>query len=181
MTLLPNWIDLIVVTIFLRTCYSGFGRGFLVELLNLIGAISATALTLNYASVVTKWLRPWFWFNDIVATFLVFGGLFLILIFVVHLIIRRVTDVLKWERLHWAVQGLGLVLGSLRGLWWSGVIVVVLTSTGFSYLHESVEKSLLGPRLLTMSRDGIERIADRFPGAEHRGTTLVPPIRPNAK
>lgn len=181
MTIWPNWVDLIVVTIFLRTCYSGFGRGFLSEILNLIGAISATVLTLNYASVVTGWLRPWFWFDANVATFLVFGGLFLILIFVVHVIIRRVTDVLRWERLHWAIQGLGLILGALRGLWWSGVILILLTSSGLAYFKDAVEKSVLGPRLVTISRDGIERLADRFPGAEHRGTTLVPPIRPNAK
>ena len=181
MTAWPNWVDLIVVTVFLRTCYGGFGRGFLAEVLNLIGAVSATALTLNYASVVTERLRPWFWFDANVAAFLVFGGLFLISIFLVHVIVRRITDVLKWERLHWAVQGLGMVLGALRGLWWSGVILVILTSSGFAYPNDSVEKSVLGPRLVTMSRDGIERIADRFPGAAHRGATLIPPIRPNAK
>ena len=181
MTNWPNWIDLIVVTILLKTCYSGFGRGFLAEVLNLIGAVSATALTLNYASVVTDWLRPWFWFDANVATFLVFGGLFLILIFVVHVIVRRMTEVLNWERLHWAVQGLGLVLGALRGLWWSGVILVVLISTGFAYLHDSVDKSVLGPRLVTMSHESLGRIADRFPGAAYRSTTLVPPIRPKTK
>ncbi len=181
MTIWPNWVDLIIVTVFLRTCYSGFGRGFLAEVLNLVGAVSATALTLNYAGVVTEWLRPWFWFDANVATFLVFGGLFLILIFAMHVIIRRVTDVLRWERLHWAVQGLGLILGALRGLWWSGVILIILTSSGFAYFQDSVEKSVLGPRLVTMSRDGIERLADRFPGAQRRGATLVPPIRPNAK
>lgn len=178
----PNWVDLIVVTIFLRASYSGFGRGFLAEMLNLIGAVSATALTINYANMAIQWLQPWFWFDATVAAFIVFGVLFLSCIFVVHMMIRRITEVLKWERLHWAVQGLGLILGGLRGLWWAGMVLIILASSGFEYLRQSVEtNSVLGPRLVTMSREGITRVTDRFPGVEHRGRNLTPPLRAGAR
>ena len=178
----PNWVDLIIVTILLRTSYNGFGRGLLTELLSLAGAVSVTVLAINYSNLVTQWVKPWVWFDVTVAGFVVFLGLFLILIFGVHLIIRRLTEVIKWERLHWAIQGLGLMLGGLRGLWWSGVILAVLTSSGVAYLQESVEKrSVLGPRLSQTALESLERIADRFPGASHRGLVLIPPLRPTAK
>jgi uncharacterized membrane protein required for colicin V production len=177
----PNWVDLIIVTILLRTSYNGFGRGLLAEIFSLGGAISVTTLAINYSNLVTQWVRPWVWFDATVAGFVVFIGLFLILIFGVHLIIRRLTEVIKWERLHWAIQGLGLMLGALRGLWWSGVILAVLTASGVTYLQESVEqRSVLGPRLAQMARDSLERIADRFPGASLRGPVLIPPLRPTA-
>ena len=109
-------------------------------------------------------------------------ALFLILIFAVHMIIRRVTNVIKWERLHWAIQGLGLMVGALRGLWWSGLILAVLTSSGVTYLQESVEKrSVLGPRLAQLARVQLEQVADRFPGASLRGPFLIPPMKPVAK
>lgn len=182
MTTWPNWVDLVVVTILLRTSYNGFGRGLVAELLSLAGAISATVFTMNYARVVTQAVSPWIWFDATVAGFLIFVGLFLILIAAVHAIMKRLTEIMNWERLHWAIQGIGLMLGALRGLWWSGVIVVVLTASGVVYLQESVEKrSVLGPHLVSVARESIGRIADRFPGASLRGPVLVPPLRPTAR
>ena len=178
MTTWPNWVDLIVVTVLFRTCYNGFGRGFAAELLSLVGAVSVVSCTVNYWPVVTRWLRPWLWVDSAVMGFIVFIGFFLILVLAVHVALRRITEVIKWERLHWAIQGLGLLLGGLRGLWWSGFILVILTSSGVTYLQESVEqRSVLGPRLAVVSRSSLERIADRFPGASHRSPGLVPPVK----
>ena len=178
----PNWVDLIIATILLGTSYNGFGRGLLSELLSLAGAVSATALAINYAQVVTQTVSPWIWFDQTVARFVMFIGLFLILVVVVHLVIRRLTEIIKWERLHWAIQGLGLMLGALRGLWWSGVILVMLTSSGVTYLQESVEqRSVLGPHLAQVARESLERVADRFPGAALRGPVLVPPLKLTAR
>ena len=182
MTTWPNWVDLIIVTLVLRACYNGFGRGILAELLSLIGAVSVTALTVNYTETVKGKLGSWLWFNPSVNAFLVFWGLFLILLFAVRLLLRRVTEVLKWERVSWLTQGIGMVLGGVRGVWWSGFIILALSSSGFSYLQESVEhRSLLGPRLLELSQANLERIADQFPGAQGRGETLIPPAKPNVK
>jgi uncharacterized membrane protein required for colicin V production len=152
------------------------------ELLSLAGAISVTALTINYTHVVTRMASPWIWFDQTVAGFVIFIGLFLMLIVGVHVVIRRLSEVIKWERLHWAIQGLGLMLGALRGLWWSGVMLIILTSSGFTYLQESVQKrSVLGPRLVQVARESVPRIVDRFPGASLRGPVLVPPAKPIPK
>jgi len=175
----PNWVDLIIVTILLRACYSGFGRGLLAEVLNLVGAVGVTALTINYWAWLAHKLRPWLWMDTTLANFIVFAVCFLTLMFLVHFIVRRLTELLKWERLHWAIQGVGLVLGGLRGLWWSGVFLVVLTSSGVVYLRSSVEeRSVLGPRLVRVAHDYLEQVADRFPGATQRGGgLLVPPMK----
>ena len=151
-------------------------------MLSLAGAVSATALAINYARAIAQAASPWIWFDQTVAGFVIFIGLFLILVAVVHIVIRRLTEIIKWERLHWAIQGLGLVLGALRGLWWSGVILVVLVSSGVTYLQESVEtRSVLGPRLARVARENLERVADRFPGAALRGPVLVPPLKLTAR
>ena len=151
------------------------------ELLNAAGAVSIVAFTLNYAPAATEALRPWSWFSPSITSVLVFWVLFALLVFVKHLVLKRVTELIKWERAHWVTQGLGSVLGGLRGLWWSGFIVLALSSSGFVYLHESVaERSLLGPRLLTLGKTYVERVADRFPGAQKRGPALMPPLKPTA-
>ena len=179
MTQWPNWIDLIVVTVVFKACYNGFGRGLLTELLNLLGVLGVTLTVLNYWRVPAGWLRPWAPLPPYILDVLVFWTMFLALVFVMHVILRRVTELVRWERLHWLIQGIGLFFGGLRGLWWAGFLLIVFTSSGLSFLRESVEtQSVLGPRLLELSRTSVEQLLDRFPGAEYRGTPLVPPVYP---
>ncbi len=174
----PNWVDLIILTVVFRACYVGFGRGLLTELLTLCGAVSATALTLNYARALMKWIEPWWRWDRTVGAFLTFWLLFLTCALTFRVVIRRLTQVIKWERLHWAIQGLGLVLGGLRGLWWSGFMVIALVSSGLVYLRDSVEtRSVLGPPLAGLAQQTLRQVADVYPGAQGRGETLIPPLK----
>lgn len=178
MTILPNWVDLIVITLVILGCYNGFGRGLLAELLNLIGAISVTAFTMNYAGFAARWVHAFWSAQPILVSALVFWGIFAILMVLKRLVVRTVATAIKWERLHWIVQGLGLLLGGMRGLWWGGLVLVALASSGITYLQQSVaERSVVGPRLLVVAQTSLQRVADAFPGAAYRGEVLVPPLR----
>jgi len=178
----PNWVDLIVLILLFRGCYSGFGRGVLAELFNLALAVGTTMLVLNYWSVVAGWIVPWLWFDHTLGTFLLFLALLLLGVVLSHEILRRLGELVKWERLHWTTQGLGLILGGIRGLWWAGFILIVLASSGFVYLSESVEqRSVMGPRLISLAHESFSRVANRFPGAQHRGREFVPPARYRSK
>ncbi len=148
------------------------------ELLRLIGAVVVTLVVVNYASVVGGWLRPWWRIDAVLTVFLVFWGCFVVSLFIMNRLLGYATQLTTWERSHWLTQGIGLLLGALRGLWWSGLILLALSSSGFMYLQESVEeRSLLGPRLLAITHDTLEQLSDSFPGAQHRGPTLIPPAK----
>jgi len=177
-TVLPNWVDLVVLTILFIKSYRGFYGGVLTEFFKLIGLVSVIAATVNYASVVTEWLSPWLVFGPVVSALIVFWLIFLGGYFLVYRLLSLVSKLVKWERLHWTTQVIGLVFGALQGLCWAGLILLILTTSGFVYLQESVEpRSLLGSRLLPITRESVQRISERFPGAQHRLKTLVPPIR----
>ena len=173
----PNWVDLLIVTFCLRGCYVGFSRGILTELLNLAGLASVTSFTLNYAGVCSAWLLASFPLPVLPTRFVVFWLVFLVLLLAVRLLIRFVGQLAKWERLNWMVQWSGCVLGALRGLWWAGIMVVALASTGFAAAHASVEAhAVLGSRLLPVAASVLEQVADWFPGAQSRGQELFPAI-----
>ena len=176
----PNWVDLVIITLVILTGYRGFGRGFLAELFNLAGAISMTVVCINYSSVVTSWIRPWIsWPDATTLAFLVFVCLFLILVLAVHRLLKLLDAMIKWERLYWGFQVLGLLLGVMRGLWWSALILVACTASGVEYLRVSAEeRSVLGSHLAAKSRESLEWASDRFPGAGNREPELVPPMRP---
>jgi uncharacterized membrane protein required for colicin V production len=175
----PNWIDLIILTVVWATCYNGFGRGFLAELLNLIGAVAITVLTSNYAGAVSRSVGTWLPLPPAVTAVVVYWGFFLMLWYGARTVRQRVAEVIKWERFNWFIQGMGLVLGGLRGLWWAGFVLLVFSSSGYGFLQESVgKKSVLAPRLLSSFDVSLEQIRHRFPGARLRGATPVPPLRP---
>ena len=176
----PNWIDLIIVTILLRTCYNGFGRGLLAELFNLLGVVCITVLTVNYAGLVTGWIRSWLRWDPAFTTFLIFWLFFLIVLAAMRMVMKFLAAAVKWERLHWAIQGIGLILGGLRGLWWSGFILLAFATSGFGYLHDSLEQSVLGPRLLFVYHHALIAVADRCPGVKFRSDTIIPPAKPQA-
>lgn len=177
----PNWVDVVVLTIIIRMSYNGSVRGFFTEILNLTGAVVITVFTVNYATTVSGLLRPSWWPWPRAAELLGFWGLFFILVLVAHLVVKRVAHAIRWERLHWLVQGMGVLLGGLRGVWWSGFLLITLASSGIAWLRQGVqERSLIGPSLLPVSRAVLEQVADRFPGASSRGSDLVPPLKAEA-
>jgi uncharacterized membrane protein required for colicin V production len=163
----------------LRAGYNGYGRGLLTELLNLSGAVTATALTINYAGFISQLLQPWVWWGPTITAFLAFWGLLISLILLVHVVLRRMTEIIKFERVHWITQTIGLILGGARGVWWSAFVLVCLASSGFAYMRESVEdRSVIGSRMGELSQTLVMQVADRFPGAKARGEMLVPPLKP---
>ena len=182
MTTWPNWVDLIVITVTLKMCYSGYLRGVVTEVLYLLGAVTVTFLAVNYWGLVAGTLRSWVGFPPHLLAPVVFWVLFLMTWVATRIVLRSLIGLMKWERLHWLVQSIGLVLGGLRGLWWSGFLLLIFTTSGFVYLQQSVEeRSIVGPRVLAASRTCLEQLADRIPGGALRGAVLVPPVIPPKK
>ena len=178
----PNWVDLVVVSLVIRTSSSGFGRGIITEILDLLSSVSLTVLTVSYWAAVVGLLQPVVGLPSHLLEPIVFWALFLISFVAVRMLLRRAADLIKWEKLHWLLRGLGLALGALRGIWWAGFILLALATSGFGYLERSVqERSVLGPRLLKASHAGLAAIIDRLPSAPHQPTDLIPPLKPGAK
>lgn len=171
----PNWIDLLVVTLVIRGAYTGFDRGLLLEALHLSALISSTALVINCWGVLATWLAPWWPYTPSVVGLVAFIALYLTgPILLVRIIVRRLSDLIKWGPSNAVLHLLGLALGSVRGAWHAGMILLLLVATGWSYLAHSIEeRSLLGRRLVPAIQQTLTEVADRFPG-HHLRTQLMP-------
>ena len=173
-----NWIDLVVLTILIRTLYSGFSRGVLTELLTLVGAVVITVVAVVFWRPVASWIGPWLWLSRPVVGVLVFWGLVLGCWFGVRQLRAIAGRLLAWQNFHWANQGVGACVGGVRGFWWAGFVLVVLVSSGYPFLEEAVTKrSVLGPRILRVFRPCLDQVAGFMPGATSRGGTLMPSVR----
>ena len=175
----PNWVDLIILTLVCTMGYIGFGRGFLAEFLNCVSAVAVIVVTMKYAGAIEGLLASWSPFPPAITTLVVYSGFFLMLWYAARVLRKQVAEIVKWERFNWLIQGVGLVLGGLRGLWWAGFVLLVLASSGYEFFQESVaKKSVLAPRLLTVFHASLTQIDSRFPGPRLPDTMLVPPLPP---
>ena len=174
----PNWVDFFVILIpVLRACYVGFTAGLITGFINLLGVVSVTVLACNYRAVVAQWVAPWWPYNPEWVEYTSFILLLLIGVLLVHWLMRKLATVLQWERLHWFIQGLGLAVGAVRGLWWAGLFVLIFQSFNIPYFEDSVQKrSLLGPQVSQLAEERIAWVADWFPGRQSRGAHVVPEV-----
>ena len=152
----------------------------MVELLHLVGIVGATILACTFHGSVSRALALWVTVVDPnTLDFVSFLALLALgLTVFVQLGVRTLAKGVTGNRLAWSVQGLGLLVGGVRGLWWAGLAFLVLLSTGVPYLARSIqERSLLSPRLVTVSRATLTQLVEWAVGSRMEGP-LIPTLSP---
>lgn len=178
MTTFPNWVDLFVLIIIIRACYVGFEYGLVTALLQLISAVSATAMSVNFGPAVWVLIKSGFPLKK-VGAFVIFWVLFAMVGLLFSLIARRIANLIKWERLNVLLQAGGLICGFLRGSLWSMVLITGLSLSGIPYFEESVVgRSLAGARFGETSEEALKGIAGFFPAPDGRETLALFPKVP---
>ena len=147
------------------------------ELLYLSGLVVTTVLACNFYGVVASQLAPWCQLDAAVLRFICFVVLLSAGLLLVHQALRRVAPSILRERFqHWILQIVGLVLGGIRGVWWAGLVLLLMLSLGMPYLTTSIkERSMLGPALADWARQSFQAVAEWSPG-RHAGD-VMPSIR----
>ncbi len=124
-----------------------------------------TVFTCLLSGGFVEWLRPWWAFDPQGLEKVGFVGVFLILMLLVGLLVRRIAGWMAHERSHWINQSAGMALGAVRGAWWAGLIVLLMLSFQHPYLTQSItERSLVAPHLVHASRTTLRWITDQVPG-----------------
>ncbi len=154
----------------------GFGRGFLPELINLLGIVGATVAAAVFHRLIAQWISPW-WRSDPptldLACFLV---ILLVLTVLVRVVTKKLAEAVTGKHLHWTIQGIGIALGGVRGLWWSGLVVSLLLALGDPYFKASVsERSVLAPHLEPVFADALDRVVSWLPNPPSR-KALIPQV-----
>ncbi len=150
------------------------------ELLHLVGIVGATILACTFHGSVSRALASWVTVvGPTPLDFVSFLALLALgLTVFVQLGVRMLAKSVTGNRLAWSVQGLGLLVGGVRGLWWAGLALLVLLSTGVPYIARSIqERSMLSPRLLAVSRTTLTQFVDWAVGSRIEGP-LIPTLSP---
>ncbi len=126
-----TWLDFLLLGVMLISGLLAMIRGFMREVLSIAAwatAAIATVLLYNRVLPIAKANIA----NDIIASVLVIGGIFLLTLLLVSIITVRVSDMILDSRIGALDRTLGFLFGLARGL-----IIVVVAFLFFSWLVPS--------------------------------------------
>jgi uncharacterized membrane protein required for colicin V production len=147
-----NWVDLLIIIVFVRILCMAVASGFPLEIFKLLGTFSGLYLSLHYFTFFTDWMsRGSPSARKAPLQFLDFFSLILLAAigYLIFVALRLVFDkFVKMEVTSALNRGVALVLGSLRAVLLASLITFALAVSSIGYLKESVEGSFLGKRFL---------------------------------
>lgn len=147
-----NWVDIIVIILLIRTCYVGTKSGFSLEIGRAVAIVAGFVVSFYYYNELGQFMSdhsfvPISWSKPLA----------LLLVIVAAILIIKLTTVVlsKIVKLQFAPQvekiG-GGVLGVMRGVFLSSVVLVVLGMLPSSYIEDSVySRSLSGGYIVKVS------------------------------
>lgn len=149
-----NWVDILVVILFIRIGYVATKSGFLAEFFKLLGAILAIYLSLHYYVWLGDYFKGLFFLKSMPLEFLDFLS-FLILVlggYSVFLLLRQaVLRFFKVEVVSQLNKWGGFVLGLTRAFLVSSLVIFMLAISTLSYFKGSVKSSYWGVRIFKVA------------------------------
>lgn len=144
-----NWIDVLIIILLVRTTYVGFKKGFLVEIFKFVGGVLAIFIANRYYVELAKFVSGHSFLTMEASRVLSFIALAFLGYGIIKLLQRLTFLVMKIEVVKGVEKFGGIIVGFLRGIVVSSLILMTLIVMSSSYLTKSVkENSSLGPHVL---------------------------------
>ena len=146
-----NWVDILMMVIFIRIIYIGAKTGFVTEFLKLLGICGVTFVALHYYSSLGElladkvpFLSPW-------ADLIMFGVLWALFVFAFKLVRDGLLLIFKIEAHSVLNRWGGIVIAIGRGLIICSLVLLSFHISGVTYFKKNVERALTHPFLLVVS------------------------------
>jgi uncharacterized membrane protein required for colicin V production len=149
-----NWVDMLIVIIFIRICYIAMDRGFIVEIFKLFGTFFALYLSLHYythlsdaiRSKISMGIMPLEFFDFLCFLILLFAG------YAFFIILREVFGrFFKTEAVPTLSKWGGLILGIVRSFLLTSILCFSLVIACLTYFKLSVRNSFTGQRMFRVA------------------------------
>jgi uncharacterized membrane protein required for colicin V production len=149
-----NFLDFVIIIVFLRICYIAAKMGLSIEMFKLPGVIFSTYIALHYYTNLSDFLYKQFLpksmpleFTDFIVFILLISAGYLGFVGLRSILFRYV----QLNAIPKINQILGLILGIFRGFLIIGLISFTLTISTVKYFSNMVKYSYLGSKAVTIS------------------------------
>ncbi len=138
-----NTVDIVLIAFVLVGAFSGYRKGFLMELVTLIGLILGILGGFKLMGHAMLLLEDQFNINEKVLPYLAFAVVFVIIIIVVSLIGKMIQSSLDKTFFGSADKIAGAILGVLKMAFMVSVVIWILDALQITYLDSMGEESWL--------------------------------------
>lgn len=145
-----NWIDIMALCVIILTAYKGARKGFVIEIFKFLAVVLSLSVSLHYFSKASDSLLEYFpqigmVFSDMVC--------FAVLAILAYLAVAAAREAIRRFIKTEAVSGLhkwgGLILGLIRGAFFTSLLLISFYFLNVNYLMVSASSSYLGSRLVS--------------------------------
>ena len=168
-----NWVDLVVLALMLVSGLLGAMRGLVREVLGVAAWVAAGFVAGPYGAFrsVAPWVRRHV-ADPGIADMVAFGGIFLIVLILLWLVVRTLSNAVRGSALGGLDRSLGLVFGLGRG---AALLAVAYILLGIGVAVEQWPAPILEARSLPAIHHGAEWLADQLPPT-YRPAVAHPPF-----
>ena len=158
-----NWVDVLVVILLIRTCYVGANVGFTIELQRITGLIAGFVISYYFYKQLGQFIAG----NSFISINLAeIFSLIIVLIaclIVIKLLTVLLSKVLKFQFKPQFEKIAGGIIGALRGIFLSSVVLVVLGMLPSNYVQDSITgRSLSGGYIIKVAIGSYNLLAKFF-------------------
>ena len=168
-----NWVDLVVLALMLVSGLLGAMRGLVREVLGVAAWVAAAFVAGPYGAF--RYAAPWVrrHISDPgVADAVAFGSVFLIVLILLWLVVRSLSNAVRGSALGGLDRTLGLVFGLGRG---AALLVVAYILLGIGLAIEQWPVPILEARSLPVIHHGADWLAEQLP-PNYRPAVARPPL-----
>ncbi len=173
-----NWVDVVVLAVVVLSGLLAFMRGLVREVLG-VGAWFLAALAASpYGAFphVQPWMREQF-ADPSVADAVAFGAVFLMVLIVLWLVARTISNAVRGSALGGLDRTLGLVFGLARG---AVLLAAAYILAGLAIVVDQWPQPVLEARSLPTIHRGAEWLAAQLPPPYRPAVAAPPPGRPTS-
>lgn len=173
-----NWVDLVVLAVVLVSGLLGAMRGLVREVLGVAAWVVAAIAASPYGAFpyVAPWVRKQF-SDPGIADAVAFGGVFLIVLVLLWIVVRMISNAVRGSALGGLDRTLGLVFGLGRG---AALLVVAYILVGIGIAIEQWPTPVLEARSLPIVHRGAEWLAAQLPPNYRPAVARPPAGRPTS-
>ncbi len=141
-----NWVDILFVTILIRTSYIGFKNGLLLELFKLVSIVSAYILSFASYAIVSHFISKHTGFTGAMSDIIAFSLIFLLILLIFKLLVSGLKILSGDSNISLGNRIVGTAAAFGRGVLLASLLYGLFVSSPFEYLIISArDRSLAGP------------------------------------
>lgn len=164
-----NWVDILIVVYIVRAFFHGKKRGLGFEITALVSALASWILALHFYQGLGQSFSKWFLLSLESARVVSFVGIAIGILFIGAILSRLLKKIMKLSFLPNIEKIGGYILGTLRGISVSAIIIVALALTPSKAIQQEVYiSSFFGNYLVALSPKAHEWIWPKGSEAEAR-------------